>query len=69
MTHDPLCDWRECTCPRDYDVPQRGHRISCPEYDCECDLIAKVRADEAPKAVGRYLEERRRVVLAEIMSR
>ena len=46
MTHDPLCDWRPCTCPLDYDVPQRGHRISCPEYDCECDLIAKVRADE-----------------------
>ena len=69
MTHDPLCDWGPCTCPLDYDVPQRGHRISCPEYDCECDLIAKVRADEAHKAVGRYLEERRRVVLAEIMSR
>ena len=49
MTHDPLCDWRPCTCPLDYDVPQRGHRISCPEYDCECDIIAKVRADERKK--------------------
>ena len=53
MTHDPLCDWRECTCPRDYDVPERGHMIGCPEDDCECDLIAKVRADERKQAEAR----------------
>ena len=46
MTHDPLCEWRPCTCPLDYDVPERGHMIGCPEDDCECEIIAKVRADE-----------------------
>ena len=49
MTHDPICDWRPCTCPLDYDVPERGHMIGCPEDDCECEIIAKVRADEKAK--------------------
>ena len=49
MTHDPLCEWRPCTCPLDYDVPERGHLIGCPEDDCECEIIAKVRADERAK--------------------
>jgi hypothetical protein len=51
MTHDPLCEWRPCTCPLDYDVPERGHMIGCPEDDCECEIIAKVRADEKAKYV------------------
>jgi len=51
MTHDPLCEWRPCTCPLDYDVPERGHMIGCPEDDCECEIIAKVRADERAKYV------------------
>ncbi len=50
MPHDPLCDWRPCTCPIDYDVPERGHMIGCPEDDCECEIIAKVRADTLDKA-------------------
>ena len=50
MTHDPLCEWRPCTCPLDYDVPERGHMIGCPEDDCECEIIAKVRADERKQA-------------------
>ena len=53
MTHDPLCDWRPCTCPLDYDVPERGHMIGCPEDDCECEIIAKVRAHEAHMAANR----------------
>lgn len=53
MTHDPLCEWRPCTCPLDYDVPERGHMIGCPEDDCECEIIAKVRADEREQAAGR----------------
>jgi hypothetical protein len=56
MTHDPLCDWRPCTCPLDYDVPERGHMIGCPEDDCECDLIAKVRADTLDSVIN-LLEE------------
>lgn len=44
--HDPLCEWAECVCPRDYDVPERGHLVHCPDQYCECDFIAKVRADE-----------------------
>ena len=64
MTHDPLCAFAPCDCYKD------GSGIhSCGTNACQCKLIAKVRADEAHKAVGRYLEERRRVVLAEIMSR
>lgn len=53
VTHDPLCDWRPCTCPLDYDVPERGHMIGCPEDDCECEIIAKVRADTLSRAVKR----------------
>ena len=49
MTHDPLCDWRPCTCPLNYDVPERGHMIGCPEDDCECEIIAKVRADQVER--------------------
>ena len=52
MTHDPLCDWRPCTCPLDYDVPERGHMIGCPEDDCECEIIAKVRADQIERDVA-----------------
>lgn len=51
MTHDPLCEWGECTCPLDYDVPERGHLITCPAEDCECEFIAKVRADTLVKCV------------------
>ena len=51
MTHDPLCEWRPCTCPLDYDAPERGHMIGCPEDDCECEIIAEIRADERAKYV------------------
>jgi len=54
MTHDPLCEWRPCTCPLDYDVPERGHMIGCPEDDCECEIIAKVRADERMRHLPQY---------------
>jgi hypothetical protein len=45
MTHDPLCEWAECVCPLDYDVPERGHLVHCPDQYCECEFIAKVRED------------------------
>ena len=67
--HDPLCDWRPCTCPLDYDVPERGHMIGCPEDDCECEIIAKVRADEQAKQreemTSLLLEARSRTLLGE----
>ncbi len=44
-THDPLCEWGPCICPRGYD-DERGHLVHCPEQYCECEFIAKVRADE-----------------------
>ena len=69
MTHDPLCEWRPCTCPLDYDVPERGHMIGCPEDDCECEIIAKVRADEQAKQreemTSLLLEARSRTLLGE----
>ena len=46
MTHDPLClaaDGEPCI---EHGIP------SCP-CDCQCDLIAKVRADEARMAANR----------------
>jgi hypothetical protein len=49
MTHDPLCEWAECICPRGYD-DERGHLVHCPDQYCECDFIAKVRADERKQA-------------------
>ena len=55
MTHDPLCEWRPCTCPLDYDVPERGHMIGCPEDDCECEIIAKVRADQSMVDYAKHL--------------
>lgn len=57
MTHDPLCEWAECVCPRDYDVPERGHLVHCPDQYCECDFIVKVRADERGSAIERILED------------
>ena len=46
MTHDPLCPnfhlEDDCTCE-----PRNGeHDMKCACWDCECDIIAKVRADE-----------------------
>ena len=49
-THDPLCEWGPCICPRGYD-DERGHLVHCPEQYCECEFIAKVRADERAKYV------------------
>ena len=48
MTHDPMCEWAECICPRGYD-DERGHLVHCPDQDCECEFIAKVRADQRDK--------------------
>ena len=44
MTHDPLC-------PHD-----GGAYHELGENSCVCDFIDKVRADEAPKAVTRWIE-------------
>ena len=47
-SHDPLCPVfhvEECDCPDD----------ACLTY-CQCDLIAKVRADEREKAAQRMSE-------------
>ena len=49
MTHDPMCEWAECVCPLDYDPGERGHLVHCPDQYCECDFIAKIRADEKAK--------------------
>lgn len=45
MTHDPLC-------PHD-----EGAYHELGENSCVCDFIDKVRADEAPKAVTRWIEQ------------
>ena len=49
MTHDPMCP----------DYASAHANICSGEYcdDCQCDLIAKVRANEAPKAVTRWIEQ------------
>ena len=49
MTHDPLCPnfhlEDDCTCE-----PRNGeHDLKCACWDCECDIIAKVRDDERAK--------------------
>ena len=54
MTHDPLCEWGPCICPRGYD-DERGHLVHCPEQYCECEFIAKVRADERDKALTEWM--------------
>jgi hypothetical protein len=54
MTHDPMCEWAECICPRGYD-DERGHLVHCPDQDCECEFIAKVRADERKQAGQRVI--------------
>ena len=45
MTHDPLCDWLQETC-----TPETcpGLRLGdhCGHEWCQCELIAKVRADQ-----------------------
>lgn len=51
MTHDPMCEWAECVCPLDYDPGERGHLVHCPDQYCECEFIARVRADERAKYV------------------
>ena len=50
MTHDPLCEDKECTCPRNYNVQERGH---LRKLDCECELIARVRDDEQQQVARR----------------
>lgn len=45
--HDELC--AVCTCVPD----EFGHEMECVLYACQCDLIARVRADERDKAAGR----------------
>lgn len=55
MTHDPLCKGGDCTCT--CDQLQEGHRRGCPGEDCDCLFIAEIRADEAPKAVTRWIEQ------------
>lgn len=48
--HDPLCEGGDCTCT--IDQMQDGHRDGCPSWDCDCDFIAKVRAEYVnPKCV------------------
>lgn len=45
MTHDPLCS-----------LSEEDEAYCCPEcdgYGCQCDLIAKVRADERQRAGAR----------------
>ena len=45
MTHDPLCDWLQTQCTTETcDSLRMGDH--CEHEWCQCDLIAKVRADE-----------------------
>lgn len=56
MTHDPLCpELRE---EQHYCCSECTPGVT-PYWEttCQCDLIAKVRADEAPKAVTRWIEQ------------
>lgn len=45
MTHDPLCDWLQAQCTAE---TCDGFRVGdpCEHQWCQCELIAKVRADE-----------------------
>ena len=47
MEHDPLCTFAPCECYKD----GSGFH-SCGTDGCQCDLIAKVRADERWKIIG-----------------
>lgn len=52
MSHDPLCNLSEgCTCPPGYwTTGEDLHAADCPTRKrCDCDRIAKVRADERGK--------------------
>ena len=53
MAHDPMCVWlREVCCTNETcDGPRLGDR--CMHEWCQCDLIAKVRADEREQAFTR----------------
>jgi hypothetical protein len=48
MTHDPLCEWLTAQCTVETcDALRMGDH--CEHEWCQCELIAKVRADEKAK--------------------
>lgn len=51
MTHDPLCTFAPCECYKD-----GSGMHSCGTETCQCDLIAKVRADERKRHMVRAPE-------------
>lgn len=55
MTHDPLCDSLQAECTVETcDALRMGDL--CEHFWCQCDLIAKVRADERKQAGARVAE-------------
>ena len=55
MTHDPMCYMTDCTHPD----PHGDFKATCGYCTayCQCDLIAKVRADERIQESARRMEK------------
>lgn len=59
MKHDPLCPIAEGECPgrdRPHFIAEGDTWCGGCQVDCQCDLIARVRADERSQAGARVAE-------------